>query len=817
MIRNFFVVAIRNLARKKIYSLINILGLATGIAICMLIVLFIKSETGYDAFHSNADNIYRVVVERKYPDRVTSYSNIPQSYAGAVKQECPEVIDAVRVFDFLGGSNMQIRIEDKLFEEKKALFADSNFFRVFSATSLAGDINNALNKPNTVVLNETTANKYFGKPSVAIGKLIQPEGNNWKPLLVTAVCKDWPEQSHFNFDLLLSTVANEFSLQENYVNFGPHTYLLLNKNNQPQQVESKFPAIIEKYAKNNIEKQFAQSFKDFKAAGNGYVFSLQPLKSIYLTSHMEGELQPTGSLQSVYIFSIIALFILLIAGVNFINLTTARSAERAKEVGIRKTFGSEKKTLVFQFLTESVLLGLISVFLAIGLVWVFIPLFNQLSGKEFSFNALFSATNILLLISFSLFTGLIAGLYPAFVLSSFKPIVVLKGRFKSGGYGMALRNGLVIFQFAISVILIVCTIVVNSQMKFMTSEKLGFNKENTIVIERTDLLAENSVAFKNELMKIAGVDYVSGTSALPGKENFFGTSWQAVSDNDMITGRGIITDDQYSDAIGLELVKGRFFSKDFPTDSLAVVINEKSAEAFGLKEPIGARISNPEEFYNGPGGTPYFYTVIGVVKDFHYQSLHQPIVPLVFVNSKRFNDVMFMTAVRIKAENFKPAVTAIENKWKQFVKNMPFHFGFLDKTIEQQYQAEERMQKVFTFFSSLAIFIACIGLLGLAAYTTQQRTREIGIRKVLGASSIGIVQMLSRDFVKLVVIASVIAFPVAWFAMNKWLQDFTYRIDIRWWMFGLAAIMALLIAVMTISLQAIKAATENPVKSLRTE
>ena len=817
MYKNYLKIAWRNLLKRKGFSLINVLGLATGIGVCLLIVLFIKSELGYDKFHEKADRVYRMVVNRKYPTRATSYSMIPQSYAYAVKQECPEVQETVRIYNFNGEGSFQLKYGEKTFEEKRVLIADSNFFRVFTATILAGDKNNALNKPNALVLTETTAKKYFGAVDAAIGKMLQPEGQNNPPLQVTAVCNDWPENSHFIFDLLLTTAGNNNFSNINYVNFAAHTYLLLNENASPETVEAKFPGIIKKYASGDIEKQFAVTFQQFQSAGNGYTYYLQPLKRIHLISQLEGELRPNGSLKAVYIFTMVAAFIWLLACINFVNLSTARSTERAKEVGIRKTFGSEKKALIGQFLTESTMLSLIGMLLAVGLAFLLLPLFNQISGKDLDLISFFNSQTILILLLFTITTGLIAGLYPAFVLSSFRPIQVLKGKFKSSSYGLALRNGLVVFQFAISVILIICTIVVNSQMKYMTSEKLGFDKEHTIIVQRTDLLNEKSTAFKNELRKITGVENLSGASALPGQPNYFGISWQEPGSKEPMTGRGMITDDQYLTTLGLQLKEGRFFSREFATDSLSVVLNERAVNELGLKNPIGTRLITPEEFLNGPNGTQYIYTVVGVIKDYHYQSLHQPINPLVFTNLSKFNDVAFLTAVRVKGNNIKSTIENIEKKWKEFVKDRPFQYTFLDKTVAQQYHAESTAQKVFTFFSSLAIFIACIGLLGLAAYATQQRMHEIGIRKVLGASATNIARMLSKDFLKLVIVATVIAFPVAWYAMHKWLQDFTYRINIGWWMFVTAGAIAVFIALATISFQAIKAAIANPVKSLRTE
>jgi putative ABC transport system permease protein len=820
MIQNFFKVAMRNLLKRKGYTAINILGLATGMTVCLLIVLFVQSELSYDMQHEKGKNIYRLVLDRIYPGRTTSYSIIPQSIGAAVKAEFPEVQESVRVYNFTGGAgNFFLRIGEKVFEEKRVFAADSNFFRVFSAQVLRGDLASALMKPNSVVINETTAKKYFGSVDAAYNKTFEVDGNNNNNNVfqITAICADWPENSHFLFDLLLSTTSFGFTRDLNYINFAADTYLLLNPGASPQALETKFPIILKKYVAGDIEKRFGESMDQFIKEGNGYHYFLQPLRKIHLISDMEAELRPNGSMKAVYIFTVVAIFILVLACINFINLSTARSVERAREVGIRKTFGSERKSIIAQFLLESIVISFISILVALGLMALLLPLFNQVSGKSLTLAYFAQPANVLLIAAFAIAIGLLAGIYPAFVLSAFKPILVLKGRFKSQKYGLALRNGLVVFQFAISVILIVSTIMVNRQMRYMLGEKIGFRKDPVIMIERTDLLNQQTRAFKTELAKIAGVESVSGTTAMPGQQNFFGVSYNEVGSMEQITGRGIFVDDSYAKVLGLELKEGRFFSRDFSTDSLSLLLNEKAVADLKLKNPIGARLTAPDAFLNGLGGKTYIYTVIGVLKDFHVQSLHQKIAPLFFNYSSRFAEVAPVTAVRIKGANFKDAVVAVEDTWKKFVKNRPFHYSFLDQTLATQYHSEQTTQRIFTIFSSLAIFIACIGLLGLAAYTTQQRTREIGVRKVLGATGGNIFAMLSKDFLKLVLIASLIALPVAWWGMHRWLQTFEYKINIGWLVFVVASLSATLVALFTISFQAIKASVANPVNSLRTE
>jgi len=817
MFRNYLKVAVRSLLKRKAFTLINILGLATGMAVCLLIVLFIRSELSFDNFHQNGDRVYRVVLERKYPERMTPYSIIPVSIGPAMQREFPEVAMCTGLQNFSGNNNVFLKVGDQLFEEAHILIADSNFFRVFSTTLLEGDTAQALARPNMAVINETTAKKIFGSASKAMGQYFETDAK--QRFTISAVCKDWPENSHQQFNVLLSFGSFPFARQTSYTGFSTWTYLLLKPGANPVALETKFPTIIQKYVSGDIARNFGMSYEAFIAAGNSYHYFLQPLQQIHLISDMEAEAKPNGSMRAVYIFAVVAIFILGIACINFINLSTARSMERAKEVGIRKTFGSEKQSLIFQFLMESVLVSLLSIVLALGLIVLLLPLFNRMSDKDLSTMAFFNPLILLGLLVFGVVVGVLAGLYPAFVLSSFAPIKVLKGKFKSSRYGAALRNGLVVFQFAISIILIISTIIVNRQMQFMLGDKLGFRKDHVIEVQRGDLLNDKAQAFRNELIGIAGVENVTGTTSMPGDEGFFGVSWQPVGSRESMTGRGIIVDDQFAKTLGLEMKEGRFFSKEYPTDSLALVLNEKAVSALGLKgQIIGARLTTTDGNLNpGPVDSPYIYTVVGVVKDFHYQTLHQSIAPLIFTSSARFRDFAPTVTVRIKGDNFSGTVKAVEHAWHNFVPEKPFHYTFLDQNLAAQYRAEQTIQRVFTVFSVLAIFIACIGLLGLAAYATQQRIREISIRKVLGSSAGSIIGMLSRDFLKLVTISAFVAFPLAWLGMHSWLQSFAYRVELSWWIFVLAWVLSLAITMLTISFQAIRAAHANPVKTLRSE
>jgi putative ABC transport system permease protein len=816
MFINFWKMAIRSLLKRKGFTLINILGLSTGMAVCLLILLFIRQEEGFDKFETNSDRIYRVALDRKYPGRTTSYAVIPSSIGGAIRKECPEVEASTGMVDVGGNGTLLIRVGNRSFEEGGVLSADSDFFRVFPVRLLAGDAATALSKPNMVVLDETTATKVFGSAGKALGQNFESEGQ--LKFQVAGVCKDWPAHSHLRFHVLISVTTFPFGSETNYLGFSTYTYLLLKKNASPVTLEARLPQVVEKYAGGAIARGLGMTYQQFLTAGNGYHYFLQPLQQIHLISDLEAEMRPNGSKRAVYIFAIIAAFILGIACVNFINLSTARSVERAKEVGIRKTFGSERRSLILQFLLESIVVSGLSVLLALALVTLSLPLFNLLAGTDLDATGFLSLRALLALLALGGLVGLAAGLYPAFVLSSFKPIKVLKGKFQSNKYGIALRNALVVFQFAISILLIICTTIVNRQMNYMLGNSLGFRKDHVVEIQRSDLVGSKTGAFRNELANLSGVESLSGASSMPGEDGFFGSSWQKLDSKDWMTGRGIVVDDRFAATMGLSIKEGRFFSKTFARDSLSVVLNEKAVEALGIKEPVvGTRLRTNTDGFNQKPDSFYTYTVVGVVNDFHFQTVHQAVAPLIIANASRFGDSTNVTAVRIKGEDLQETIQAIAERWRQFVPDRPFRYKFLDQSLAEQYKAEETLQRIFTVFSVLAIFIACIGLLGLAAYTTQQRMREISIRKVLGAKPGSIVGLLSKDFVRLVTLSALVAFPLAWLAMHYWLQGFVYRVGLSWWVFAAAWLASLFITLATISVLAVRAAVINPIQILRSE
>lgn len=793
MIRNYIKIAFRNLWRRKVFSLINIMGLAIGMTACFLIYLYVTFELSYDSFHSKSDRIYRIVADIKTPTEVINGNRPSWAVPPNIKDEFPEVESFVRI----GGDNMLVRKDDTRFQEGEVLWADSTIFRVFDFALLSGDPASVLKEPNSIVLSETAAKKYFGKAD-PIGQTLLIT-DDAVPAKVTGVMKDLPENSQIKGDMILSltTIIKQWDpdLDSSWGSYGASAYLLLSPGTNAKVLERKFPAFLEE--RNGTQMRKSQMYP---------TLLLEPLRDVYLRSTRDGHKK--GNINNVYIFSIVAVFILLIACFNFINLTTARSAERAREVGIRKVVGAEKTQLTRQFIGESIIICLIAFLLSVLFSCIFLPLFNQLAGKTIS-DGIFGNTGYLgILLLMAVGIGALAGVYPALVLSSFKPVIVLKGKFLAGGSGMLLRKVLVVSQFTISIGLIVATIIVYDQMSYMRNQELGFSKDQIMIM---DTYGDRSKqAFRDALAQIPAVKSAAMSASVPGSGNS-----SAYSEIENVKGDLQVAnldlyfvDFDYIKLFGIKMVAGRPFSRDFSTDSTqAMIVNEAAVKMFGYSSPeqaIGKRFKQ----WGREG------KIIGVMKDFHFRSLQQPIKPLTMRIEPRNSSLV---AVNVSAVNLPSTIAAIESKWKELIPTRPFSYYFLDEFFDRQYRSEERFGKLFLNFAILAILISCLGLLGLASYSTVQRTKEIGIRKVMGASVSNIVGLLSRDFLKLVAIAALIAFPVAWYVMNEWLQDFAYRTGVSWWTFFMAGMLAALIALFTISFQAIRAAIANPIKSLRSE
>lgn len=806
MFKNLIKVAFRNIWKKKLFSLINIIGLSVGIACFFLIIINVRQESSYDKFQKDGDRIYRVALERIYPEKVIFYAIIPYSIGDAMKADFPEIEKMTRVL-FNRGPVM-LRYEEKSYEETKIFFVEQNFFDMFSINLIKGSPENIFATPNSLVLTQDTALKYFGDEE-PIGKfLTTPQG----PALVSGVCENLPENSHMEFDLLVSLNLTGIQNRPNYVGFSVHTYVMLKEGVSPDGVEAKMPALIERYAAGQIQAQTGLSFKEYVAAGNGYNYFFQPIRDIHLHSNLESEIKPNGNITYVYVLIAIAAFLIIIACVNFMNLATARSAARAREVGIRKIVGSTKGLLIRQFLFESLITSLISVVVAATWVQLLLPVFNRLTQKQLAIHYLQDPFNLVFLLAIGLFVGLLAGLYPAFVLSSFRPATILKGRFTTSRSGTRMRNALVVLQFAISIICIAMTILVYRQMDFMQKKDLGFDKENMVVIERAYTLQNRGEAFKQELHTLPGVVNATGSGTIFTGRGYFGIMFQAGGDPEPKTTRGINIDEDFIDTMGLEIVQGRGFSREF-NETRSLIINETTIKEFGWTEPVGMKV----QYLGGEGEPTGEYTIIGVVKDFHYNSLHSPINSFVLLGLPQDQRILANMQIKIKPDNIGETLGAIEQKWKEFNPQEPFSYYFLDDKLEEMYGNEKTSGQIFSLFSLLAIVIACIGLFGLSAYMAELRTKEIGIRKVLGSTASKIVVLLSKDFAKLVALAFVIAVPISYYAMTRWLQNFAFRSSVHVWIFLLAGMAAVFIAQLTISFQALRAANTDPADALRFE
>jgi putative ABC transport system permease protein len=813
MLKNYLKIAFRNIIRQKGYSFINIAGLAAGIACCMLIMLYVQDELSYDRYHEKIDQIYRL--ERKgvfqgqeYHIPVTAHPTAP-----AFEKDLPGILHAVRLWPV----QLTLKNQDNHYFEEKIFFADAALFNTFTFPLLEGSPDTALKEPYSIVLTEPMSKKYFNSID-STGKTLSIRwGKNTIDFKVTGIMKKIPNNSHFKTDFFASySSLNQLigdSLNE-WLNNSVYTYLLVDKNLSPGELEQKFPPLVEKYIGKKIRK-FLGSEIDISTMMR---FVLRPVSEIHLYSQLEWEIEPNSNINTVYIFSVIAFLVLLIACINFMNLSTARAAGRAKEVGLRKTVGANKILLVKQFIGESVFLTLIAGIIAVFLVEFLLPVYNALTLKEMSNKYLSEPLAIVSFIAVILFVGFISGSYPAFYLSSFEPVKVMRGKVKSGtdNRSQFLRKGLVVFQFSISIVLIIGTLVVMNQLKFLNNKNLGFKKEQVVVIPNKDnSLLNRYEAVKSELLSNTRILKVAASSRIPGDRLFPDRAFlrEGMNNDDVKDLKFFHIDTDFIPLLGIELAAGRNFSRDFATDqSEGFILNESAVKIFGWQTPgqaIGQGILIPDE-----PGKYRKYKVVGVVKDFHFKSLHQKIEPLILYMDPKQTDYI---TVKIRTGDISSTLGFLENKFKAFSPGFTFDYFFLDNNFDRLYRSEERMQLIFNFFTILAILISCLGLFGLASFTAEQRTKEVGIRKVLGATVPNIILQLSREFITWVVIANLVAWPAAFIAMNKWLQNFAYRTDMGIGTFILSGLLALVIALLTVSYQSIKTALANPIRALKYE
>lgn len=805
MISNYIKIALRSLARNKTFSFINIFGLATGLACCLLIAAYLYGELSYDRYSANANRIYRVEIQNSDNGHVDYYPNVDVAVGEGLKKTFPGIIASTRV---QRGGDLFIKYGDKQFKEQQVAICDSDFLQVFSIPLLTGDPKTALVEPNSMVITSAFAKKYFGEEP-ALGKMLTIGTRVFK---VTGMIDKVPENSHFHFDAFMS--ATSYSGLANgttWSNIGPYTYLLLDKNTDAKKLEARFPEAVAKYVVPEVVHDMGVSLAEAQKSVNTFIFKLRPLTDIHLYSHTSGEIEASGDINYVYIFGALALFILLLACVNFTNLSTASSDKRSREVGIRKVLGSVNRQLISQFLVESILLTFFAMLIAFGIVFLLLPYFNQLSGKQVEMGFFLTLPAIVVTIALVLLVGLLAGIYPAFFLSSFKILRVLKGSSSAPMKKSRLRNGLVVFQFAISTALIIATFIVYQQLHFMQNKKLGYDKEQMLVIKDAYALRANQEPFQQRLMQdsrvvISTISWTIPGDATDGTQAFAKENKSNESQAEIHTSIFHV-DYNFLATLNMQLVAGRFFSKEFAADSSKTVVNEAAVREYGWKgneDALGKTIvrSGQKEF-----------TVIGVVKDFHYASIKQKIDPAMMLLGNNYGSLI----VKLRTADIQGLLGNIKNYWNDFNPSRPLDYYFLDDHFASLYRAEEKTGQISTVFAVIAVLIASLGLFGLAAFTAEQRTREIGIRKVLGASVQGILFMLSRQFLILVLVAFVVSVPITWWAMHAWLQDFAYRVNVSWWVFLVSGALALVVAMLTISAQALKAALANPVKSLRSE
>jgi putative ABC transport system permease protein len=792
MFWNYVKIAWRNIKRYKGYSFINIFGLAVGLACCILILLWVQDELSYDRFHTNAENLYRIVTEFHKTEPVTHYWPVCAPLAPAIKNEYPEITKATRFTQLRRGQ--LVKYADKNFLEPRICLTDPDFFSMFTFIFLEGDPQTALSEPNSIVLLESASTKYFGDEN-PIGKVLNI--NKRHDFIVTGVLEEIPENSTLQFDFLLPFIRIEdfeqaWAVLDNWSLSGFATYVQLEKMASSEDLENKIAYYLKKHVPESEDVIYLQRFEDI------HLYS----------SHIQFSLEGQGDITYVFIFSLIALLVLIIASINFMNLATARSATRAREVGLRKVVGAKRSQLVRQFFFESMGMVFLSLALAVVLVELFLPVFANLSGKNLILDFSSHIHIVLAIVIMTLLTGFLSGIYPALFLSSLRPIKVLKGKLKTEGRGILFRRILVVSQFSLSILLIICTIVVSRQIGYMQDKKLGLNREHVVYLPIREDLADKYETLKTELVKRAGVTNVTTSSSLPTSGVILTTdkvSWEGKSPEDNIVLEVTSTGYDFVETFDMEMVEGRSFNKEFVTDEEeAVVINETAKKIIGLENPVG------KQLIFGDAAT----TIIGVVKDYHFKSLHSEIEPLLMAIVPSLYRYVF---IKLESNDIPNTLAGIKSTWNTFFPDTPFEYHFLDEAYDKLYKSEQRMGTLFNYFTVLGILIACLGLFGLASFMAEKRTKEIGIRKVLGASISGVVLLLNKQFIRWVLIANLLSWPIAYYAMSKWLQGFAYRINLGIWTFVLSATMALSIAVLTVSYQSLKAALANPSDSLRYE
>ncbi|RYU95847.1 ABC transporter permease [Emticicia agri] len=785
MIRNYLKIAWRNLWRNKTFSLLNILGLALGMACSLLIMLWLQDELQRDKFHKNGHRLYRVMENQLYDGEAVTFAYTPGILSQHITNDIPEIEMATQV----QWEEMPLFTVGDNFEKEKGWYVNSDFLNMFTFDLEKGDAKTALKRPDGVVISKKLAAKYFPDQD-PLGKIIRID--NKTDVMVTGVLKEISDRSSLKFDFLMSyerwLKTNNWANQ--WGNNGPWCYVMLNSNASIDKVQSKIKDYIKSKDNDSNVELFLQAHED-----------------VYLYSNYKAGVQDGGRIDYVKMFALIAIFILVIACINFMNLATARSIKRAKEVGVRKVVGAVRYSLVGQFLGESLIIAFIGLLFAILIVFLSLPSFNLLTEKHLSLDfkdPLF----LLTLFGLTIITGLVSGSYPALFMSSLRPVVVLKGALKFKPSATFFRKGLVIFQFGLSIMLIIGMIVIYRQIEYIQSKNLGFNRENLLYMPLEGNLSTNFMSFKQELMNMPGIKSVSCSEADPLQvaSSTGGVRWSGKDTTKTILFSQNATSYDYLTTMGIKLKDGRDFSPAFSTDTTNYVINEEAAKKMGMKDPVGKEMT----MWGRKG------TIIGIVKNFHINSLHEGISPLI-LHFQRGKQNLGQVIVRTQAGQTKEAIASMDKAFKKFNPRFPFSYKFTDQEFAAQYKGENVVSKLANYFAFLAIFISCLGLFGLAMFTAEQRTKEIGVRKVLGASVVNITAMLSKDFLKLVLMSAVIAFPLAWYLMSNWLQKYAYRIEIQWWFFLIAGVLACLIALLTVSYQAIKAALMNPIKSLKTE